>query len=246
MSLVWYSKHPLKIAGLFVYQATKNISDGILAEELQKLLATENLPHYNSSSIRYNFKEGLLVPSAHYKEADREKLLACMYGEMPAAKYYSASATKPAATHIFAVPEVVDDVLSTRFFGADVSSSNPCLIEYAAQKELFCIIYNSYIKAILHVNGKLQIVQLYDYNTPADVAYHLLNVCQQHQISASEITLTLSGYIVEQSNLYEELYRYFLNIKMDDLSADIELNDEIREQPAHFFSFLIALVQCAS
>ena len=246
ISMVWYSKEPLKIEGLFIYQTSKNNTEITLGEEIQKLLAGEQLPHYNSCTISYNFKESLLVPAEYYKEENREDTLACVYGNMPGTIYFSEAVPTIDATNIYRVPASVQEAITNRFYAGQTIHSNSCLVAYASKKELYCIVYNSYIKAILFINGKLQLVQSYDYNTPADVAYHLINVCTQHQLSPSEIVLTLSGFIDKQSNLYEELYRYFLNIELDELPEDVEVTGEIRRHPLHFFSFLIALVKCAS
>lgn len=246
ISLVWYSKDPLKVEGLFVYHSQKNITDLTLAEELQKLFAGENLPHYQSCRICYNFKESLLVPDEYYKEQYRSRMLDCVYGDMPGNRDFSAPVKSINAMNIYRVPDAVEEALGNRFFAAETFHSNSSLIAYAQEKDLYCIIYNSYIKTLLFINGRLQLVQLYDYSMPADVAYHLLNICAQHGVSPSEITLTLSGFIDKQSNLYEELYRYFLHINMDELPEGIEVADDIRTYPGHFFSFLIALVKCAS
>lgn len=246
ISLVWYSRDPLKVEGLFVYHSQKNITELTLAEEMQQLLASENLPHYHSCSICYNFKESLIVPGEYYKEQNNMQLLDCLYGEMPGSKYFSEQVKDMNATNVYRVPGAVEEALGNRFFAATTIHSNSWLISCTKQKDLYCIIYNSYIKALLFIDGRLQLVQLYDYSTPADVAYHLLNICTQHQLSPSAITLTLSGFIDRQSNLYEELYRYFLHINLDELPERVEVADEIRTYPDHFFSFLIALLTCAS
>ena len=246
ISLVWYSKNPLKIEGLFIYQASKNTTDFTLAEDLQKLLAAENLPHYHSCRISYNFKESLIVPALFYKEENRAGLLNCIYGDMPGHRYFTEVIKELDASNIYRVPATVHEAVTSRFFAGNIMHSNSCLVNYAKQKDLYCIVYNSSIKVLLFTEGKLQILQFYDYNTPSDVAYHLLNICTQHGLSPGSITLTLSGFIDQHSNLYEELYRYFLNIDMDRIPQDIEVTDEIAAHPAHFFSFLITLVQCAS
>lgn len=246
ISLVWYSKDPLTIEGIFIYQSGKNIPDITLAEDLQRLLATENLPNYHSCIICYNTREALMVPAKFYSSASNEEMLNCMYGEMPGSQLFAEPVKDMDAFNIYRVPGNIHEALTNRFFAANVVHSNSLLVPYHREKSLYCIIYNSYIKVILFKDGKMQLVQLYDYNTPSDVAYHLLNTCTQHQLSPSEITLTLSGFIDQQSNLYEELYRYFLNIEMEGIPQDTEVSDEIKSQPEHFFSFLTALVTCAS
>jgi hypothetical protein len=244
ISLLWYSKDPLRVEGLVVYQAQKNSTDSTLAEDIQQLLAAENLPHYHSVVICYNFKESLIVPDEYYQAPLNVELLNSVYGDMPGNSYYSETVEGLNAVNIYRVPDVVKDALNNRFFAAATRHSNSLQIPLYKNKSLYCIVYNSSIKVILFNQGSLQLVQLYDYTTPSDVAYHLLNTCTQHQLSPAETVLTLSGLIDQESNLYEELYRYFLYIEMDELPADIQLPDEIGELPGHFFSFLISLTKC--
>jgi len=78
------------------------------------------------------------------------------------------------------------------------------------------------------------------------VAYHLLNICNLHNILPESITITLSGFVDMQSSLYEEIYRYFLNVQMEQLPQEVDITDEIKAYPTHFFSYLISLIQCAS
>lgn len=246
LSLVWYSKSPLKVEGLFIYQSAKNNSDTLLAEDIQKLLASENLPHYHSCNIAYNFRDSSIVPARFYSEDNKAGLLNLVYGDMPGSRSFSEPVKDMDAFNIYRVPAAVYEALGNRFFAAGIVHSNSLLIPYQSQQQLYCIVYNSYIKTLLFIEGKLQLAQLFDYQTPSDVAYHLLNICTQHDLSPSEITLTLSGFIDQQSNLYEELYRYFLNIEMEAIPEGIEVADEIRTHPEHFFSFLTVLVSCAS
>jgi hypothetical protein len=246
ISLVWYSKEPLKIEGLFIYQTGKDITGQTLAENIQTLLANENLPHYHSCSICYNFKESLLIPAEYYTAGNQAEMLHCIYGDNVAATIFSEPVKNVDAFNIYRVPASIHEAMINRFFAANIQHSNSLLVPSYLTKDIYCIVYNSYIKVFLFSNGNLQLLQLYDYNTPADVAWHLLNVCTQHHVSPAEVELTLSGFIDQRSNLYEELYRYFLHIKMEEWPEGVGLAEEIRTYPEHFFSFLITLVKCVS
>ena len=246
VSLVWYSQNPLKIEGLFIYQAQKDLAEVSTAENIQQLLATEDLPAFHSSFICYNFKESLIVPDEYFKEQQQAELLNCVYGSMQGSRIFNEPVAGLDAVNIYRIPERVHAALSNRFASARTKHSNSLLVPFLKNKNLYCIVYNSSVKILLYTNGNLQLVQMYEYSTPSDVAYHLLNTCTQHGCAPSEITLTLSGFIDTQSNLYEELYRYFLTIDMDELPQGIDVPDEVRNYPDHFFSFLISLVKCAS
>ncbi|MFT3980491.1 MAG: DUF3822 family protein [Ferruginibacter sp.] len=246
LSMTWYTRSPLHIEGLFIYHAEKNADDSALATDLQRMLASEALPPYRSCRICYNFKEGMLVPDAFYSESTRAAMMDDVYGADPTAKYYAETLYGINARYVYRVPQAIDEAIHNRFFNAAVFHTNACLIAAEKQADLYCVIYNSYIKCIVRNNGQLQLVQSYDYQTPSDVAYHLLNICRQHELSPETATLTLSGFIDRQSNLYEEIYRYFLHVELDEFPAEAGLAEEIKAYPSHFFSYLVNLIQCAS
>ena len=111
---------------------------------------------------------------------------------------------------------------------------------------MHCIFFHNSIKVFLFNGPALQLVQQFNYDTPVDAAYHLLNCCEQYNLAAAEITLMLSGMIDEQSKLYTELYRYFLSIEFEQTDKEIELHDRIKFYPSHFFSHLTGLASCVS
>jgi len=245
-SLTWYSLMPFKMEGLSIYQAQRNSDDFMYADDLNKLLASETLPPYRSCKICYNFKEGMPVPNTCYDAAAREAMLNDVYGFTTGAVYFTQPVANTEFSYIYRVPKAIDDVLKNRFAEATILHTNACLIASKKELELYCVIYNSYIKCILFKGNELQIIQSYDYQTPSDVAYHLLNICNLHNILPESITITLSGFVDMQSSLYEEIYRYFLNVQMEQLPQEVDITDEIKAYPTHFFSYLISLIQCAS
>jgi len=245
LSLAWYTLSPLKIEGLFVYHAQQNADDYSLANDLKQLLATEALPPFKTSKICYNFKEGMAVPNAYYDGAAREAMLNDVYGYGADVKYFTEPVLGMGLSYIYRIPRAIDETLVNHFAGAIRQHTNACLIELQKKSEFYCVIYSSYIKCLLFKNEQLQLIQSYDYQTPSDVAYHLLNICELHHISPEAVKVTLSGFIDQQSSLYEEIYRYFLNVKLDELPEDAVLADEIKVYPPHFFSYLINLIQCA-
>lgn len=220
------------------------MDDAAYAQALQKLLAQETLPHYRHCHIFYNFKEVLAVPQQLYLAAEAGAMLSDVYGANASDRQLTTELTE--ATLIYRVPNAVFEALGNRFYGATTSHTNACL--FNLKKEgLYCVVYSSYIKCVLTTNGTVQLLQSYPYQSPADVAYLLLNICTQHGLSPAEIELTMGGFIDRQSHLYEEVYKYFMKIQLDtipenaSLAADIEANC-----PPHFFSYLIHLIQCAS
>lgn len=220
------------------------MDDAAYAQALQKLLAQETLPHYRHCHIFYNFKEALAVPQPLYRAAEAGAMLSDVYGANASDRQLTTALTD--ATLIYRVPDAVFETLDNRFYGATISHTNACL--FNLKKEgLYCVVYSSYIKCVLTTNGTVQLLQSYPYQSPADVAYLLLNICTQHGLSPAEIELTMGGFIDRQSHLYEEVYKYFMKIQLDTIPENASLATDIEANyPPHFFSYLIYLIQCVS
>lgn len=246
VSLLWYQSAPLIIEGLHIFKNDKLLPGTELAYQLKEIIQTQNLPSFTQCHILYNFKESMLVPDAFFIEKNISSMLDTLYGRQPVTTVFSEAIKAMDAKNIYRVPAAVDMVLRTDFPAAVFQHSNTILLPFLQQnqQQLFCIVYHNSIKVFLFVDYILQHVQFYPYNTPSDVAYHLLNTCQLHQVLPAEITLTLAGFIDQDSNLYQELYRYFLHIRFNDPAADVQLNEEISQLPVHFFGHLINAAQC--
>jgi hypothetical protein len=90
----------------------------------------------------------------------------------------------------------------------------------------------------------LQVIQNFQYKVPEDAAYHLLNVCERFEVKANDTVLHLNGMIDPDSNLYNELYKYFLQTAFGTLPEIFTYNEEIKKYPEHYFSHLFELAAC--
>ena len=246
LSFLYYTIDPLKIEGLVIMQAEKNITAADLTKEIEQVLQAEPLAEFASCHICYNFKETILVPASYFNESEVTAMMDCVTGIQADSITFTAPVNELNATNIFRVNAALNNILHNKFPAAHFHHTHTLLLALLQQQEqqLFCIVYHNSIKVILFKENNLQLVQQFEYSTPSDVAYHLLNTCSLHQVSPAEIVLTLSGFIDKDSNLYDELYRYFLNIQFCEIPAAVQLSEEMVEMPAHLFSHLILLVPC--
>ncbi len=248
VSLLYFSKAPYQVNGLCVFQFSKNITAIDLADELQAFFQLEQLPAVENVYVCYDFKETTLLPAGMYKENMLAEILNVIFPVNNRASNFAELIKGLEIAVAYQVDNRIESVINQQFPSADLQHSLalrlPSLV--ATQDLFYCIVYQYSIRVILFKNGELQIAQLFDYATPTDVAYHLLNACTQHGISPEQVTLTLSGLIDKKSNLYDELYRYFMTIELSQNDADVEIAQAITQYPEHFFSHLISLGKCVS
>ena len=87
-------------------------------------------------------------------------------------------------------------------------------------------------------------IRNFNYQTPDDAAWCLLNICSRFEVDPNDTVLHLSGMIDTGSALYAEVHKYFLHIELEGLTEKAEYADQIIKQPAHYFSHLFASVLC--
>ncbi len=248
VSFVYFSTEPYHVNGICVFHFPKNITSIELADELLAFFQVEQLSSYERTYVCYNFRECTLVPASLYKENMLGEMLNLVFPVNNRASNFAERAGDMDIVVAYRVDNRIESVMNQQFPQAEsfhaLSLLLPALKHHV---DLFyCVVYQHSIRIILFKNGELQIAQFFDYSTPTDVAYHLLNVCTQHGLSPSEITLTLSGLIDKKSNLYDELYRYFMTIELSEQDGDLEIAQAITQYPEHFFSHLITLAKCVS
>jgi hypothetical protein len=74
----------------------------------------------------------------------------------------------------------------------------------------------------------------FDFQKPADALYFTLLPFEQHRLSPVETPLHLSGNLLEDSDIYRLLYRYFRRLSFSTLPAHTRIpTDALEEGPAH-------------
>jgi hypothetical protein len=242
MTLCWTSNEKKQIEGIAVY----GFEEGEPVVDQINAIVTKHPSHQinpNSVEICYNMPHTLLVPDEHYQENQDDAMLSLMFGSQFQDCKYTDRIAEKGIYNLYSVPETVDAILRKAFPLASYSHSNSKLIDHQVEgNELQCLISKDAVKFVLFKNSALHFIQQYPFNTPEDVVYHALNCCQQYNLSADETKLLLHGMIIADSQLYKQLYNYFIDIQFDQLPNQVRLASSLQDMPPHFFSHLIKLI----
>ena len=247
ISFLIFSRNPLVIHGFYAFSFVRNIMPGEYAENIRHIIHKEQVlvQQFSSCQIFYNGDESVLIPETYFSESNKEKIAALMFGENNATLCFHEKVNENAIHNVYRVPKTIYEVMNTSIAKNHFSHSSTSQVNNnGTGDEARCIVYHNNIKIILFKAGHLQIVRYAEYISPADVCYHLLNACQQFDVKPAEVRLVLSGMVDENSNLYNELYRYFLDINFLKLPEGITVDAKLSEQPHHFYSHLASLAQC--
>ncbi len=248
MSFLIFSNNPFALQGFYVYELEKNIPAIEYARECKKIVEDESIFHQSFANVQvcYNFNISTLVPKAFFVEAEKENMLDLMFGKDASTYCFYEDVLDNDMKIVYRVSSKIYETVNKMFPRNKFSHASS--MQMQANKlvgdRLDCIVYHNSIKLLLCKDSKLQIVQYFDYETPIDVSYHLLNVCERFAVSPSIVKLILSGMIDVESNLYDDIHKYFLRIQLATLPVDTIFSEDMKVHPAHFYHNLTALALC--
>ncbi len=218
------------------------------AAQLKDIVLSQDLfkEDFENIIIIYAYPTAIIAPGQFATENIKKEMLDLVFGEQHDALIKTdVDATRDRHT-IYTVPKQVDSVM-TYLFSSHISkhlySLLPAMKGFTGN-ELNCIFCNNNFIAMLLKDGKLQAIQTYQYKSPEDAVYYLLHLCESFDVVVNDTNVHLNGMISEQSNLYNEISKYFLNLQFESLPAGITYPEAMSEYPAHYFSHLFAIAPC--
>lgn len=228
---------------LFYYST--DIGDKNAVSEIEKA-HPEILNDFYQVLVGFDYPTSCFVPSYYAASESGKNLIGIMYGKQPGQHFHSEQTASSGIWNLYSVPEQIFREVNTRFSRArywqqyTVESMN---LPQAEVEELIMVEFRpeSFSIFVCKKNVVL-LVQTYDYTSPSEVIYYLLNVCKHFQMDQRKVQLLLSGLVAKESSLYHELYQYFINIEFRLAAWKITGTDS----PAHFFTALNDLSKCAS
>lgn len=233
---------------VLVYHFAKNLTSTAIAEQVNEIVSSENLSqqHFKKIFVTWCFDENVFVPQEYFDAGNSKEMLVLVHGDL----MQGAVQNELVATHnlhtVYKIPAAVKNIFNIAFPFCIQNHQSSLLINFEKNNKdlLYCNFYPEHLTVLLRKNGQLQIIQQFEYASPEDAVYHLLNVCQSFETDAAKTILTVSGMIDTDSNLYSELYKYFQSVNCADLSASFNYAEEIKDHPAHYFSHLFATASC--
>lgn len=243
-----FLKNPFSVEGFYLFNVDKNISPAEYSSTLENIIEQEDVlkQHYATVNIFYNFNTSTLIPTEFFIDEEKQNICDVMFGQDKTASCFHENVKGQNIKLLYRVPQKIYETLNS-LYPKNIfahSTSEQISVSNNNRTSLLCIIYHNSIKVLLFKDDKIQFVQYFDYETLADVCYHLLNVCERFQISTAEVNLVLSGMIDKDSSLYTEIYKYFLYVSFAETSTEINISEQLKELPPHFHHHLTALALC--
>ncbi len=246
LSIFFQNNEDKMITGLSVFSFENKKADAGIANILTKIFDNAELlnDRFNKIYISYAFNESILTPGLYYNANQNNENLALVYGDLHQGIVLSEHVAERNLYNTYRIPEDIHLKMINQFAEAVFIHQYSLLIKQLQHTRniLKIIFYQNKIVATLQKDGKLQIIQAFQYVTAGDIVYHMLNICNQFDVK--DITVHLCGMIENDSALFKEIQKYFLAVSFAELSAELSYSDEIKELPGHFFSHLFSFALC--
>ena len=247
ISFIWLNDETNIFFGVEVYHFARHSTDSDIATAINDILSAENLhqQHFQKIFVTWCFDENILVPFEYFDANHTNAMLQLVYGDASEAVPQHELVLAHNLHTVYRIPVAVKNVFAN-WFPFCIQNHQASLLanfEKVNRNLLYCLFYPNACTVMLRKNGQLQVIQNFEFGSPEDVVYHLLNICSSFD-AVAPTALTVSGMIDADSNLYNELYKYFLQVEFAGLPGNFNYTGEITEQPAHYFSHLFATALC--
>ena len=222
-------------------------------DELRQLLLTHNLlqQQYGAVQVFYNNANGLLIPDRYYQEDHTSQWLELVNGDLHEELPLQDNIAEMEVKHVYSVSPGLHEELVRKYPMASFSHFNTGWLKKKFKHQqkatlMEVVLYPSHIIVSLWKQDQLHIIQCYEYDTPEDVAWWLLNIAYQWEMSPSELPVVVSGLVEIQSPMYSEIKKYFLEVELDTRPSVFQYDFSFDNYPQHFFSPIFSLALCAS
>jgi len=81
----------------------------------------------------------------------------------------------------------------------------------------------------------------FDFTKPNDLLYYVLLAYKQFDLNPLDVPLTLSGTLIEDSEIFKLLLRYIRPMRFPPLAEDLQVPSEAKNLPVHYWFDLAAL-----
>lgn len=221
------------------------------ADKILDLLSHDDLlqHHHYITEVIYNYPESDLVPETAYDVSILRPLSSFVHGDTGKSLVLSEKIDYLNLYNIYRVPGAIHSAVQKQFSAGKYWHYYSLFLCRSGELEegRNCIHLTLYPDRFILASfrGKdLLLINSYHYHTPEDVAYFALAVCNEHDFEVSEVIVEIKGLINEQSALYTEIKKYFVDVRKGELPGTVDTGDLLVEYPDHYFSPILNLALC--
>jgi hypothetical protein len=250
-SFVIYNKEQRRFVGLRQYNLDYTPGKTMLENLLEIVTNDEWLQsQYKDAYIIYNYTDSNFLPEKVFHIELNQPVTEILYGNARKGLLLSEKVIGYKMYNIYRVPREIHALLQRKFSSGNYWHYYTLMlydqqVQPSAGEQVIKMVMRADQFLVAVYNGEqIQLIQSYTYQTPDDVSYYLLGICNKFNISQDKVTLIVSGLLDEQSRLYQELLKYFLQVQWDRMPDTIKMDQVFSAFPTHYFSPLLKMALC--
>jgi len=230
--------------------------DRRLTETLREILENDPLlkRQVKETLLVYNFPEASLVPEPLFSMDTNKEIIDIVHGNLQKGLVLSEKIPWWELFNVYRISPELHQLLQQQFTAGKYWHYYSLLLKSYKMFDsgagegkdcLKVVFYPDKMVVLVIKQGKVHLMQTFNYQDVKDVVYYLLNTCRQLDLNPEEARLLVGGLIDRQSALSEELFKYFLQVDFENIDESIKVTDELRELPLHYFSSILKMAVCA-
>jgi len=222
-------------------------------EKLREIFNVSKLARGGSPRVVvvHNTPEAVMIPEKLFNQTNPSAALELIYGDLNHGKVLDEKVEGWDLHNVYRVPSGLQNLIESKFSSGEYWHFYSLMLKQMegirkthAGDELKIIFYPHRVVTALVKSGQLQMVQSFEYEIAEDVAYYLLNICQQFHCDPNTISVQFSGLVDTDSPLYTEMTKYFLHVSSENRSSQFSYAIEFDEYPLHFFTPVFSIASC--
>ncbi len=208
---------------------------------------------YASSSLAWVGAYSTLIPAALYEERKKNDYLNFNFNDLKTTEVGSDRLFSSNFHNIYYRPEAVIQAILQYYPNIQVLHYGTTLIEAILRKSKFhddpithLNVSNGRFELIIAQQQALHYYNSFEYQTSEDLAYYLLYVCEQLQITPKQLSLTLTGEIDQNSDPYALITKYVGKVDFETRNNNFSYTSAMNDMPFHTYYSLLNQLLCAS
>lgn len=222
-------------------------------EQLQQIYINDDLLKINYPSVKLAIESNrsTLIPQRLYRSEDSQSYLEKIFGELDHQEVLADEIPGIDALNIYQIDQSIDQLLQGYFNNlkllhlcTPILTSFRGIAEQQPGKNIFVYVLDKRMYIGYFDDRELIFFNSYSYRTAKDFIYYLLLVFDQFQLKPESIPVHLSGYIVEESEIYHLLYRYIRLLHWIKPPPHFQFGPSFSATPKHLYFGLYSLRLC--
>ncbi|MBV7529345.1 DUF3822 family protein [Chitinophaga sp. sic0106] len=216
--------------------------------EVDKLLFTA----FRSVLLAFDTGTGVLVPQQHFNAGLKKEYLHLVQPEKMQEAVLSDLIYGQPFVNVYSLDKDLVGFLRKEF-SSDlvIHASSALLLAYPMDLDFghekgvtFVEVQRNAITITIYKAGKLLIHQSAEYQSGLDVVYTVVNTLRLLGLDEKEIKVKLSGALVKDNAVYQEMYKFIPNLEWAQRLPGYSYISKMQEIPGYYFHNLYALALC--